>query len=64
MTHEDMIIARVADIDEDSARELLAQVFLEVSRVGSAADEEKAFNAIKMIYRRAVVLQGVSDLKR
>lgn len=64
MTHENSIIAKVKDMDEVTAKELLAQIFLNVSRANSTNyKSDKAFEDIRKIYSRNIVKPMVFDKK-
>lgn len=64
MTHEDMIIKRVAEMDEDLAKEVLAQIFLEISGTGSASDEAVAYKEIARLYRRHITIAAVRESRK
>lgn len=56
------ILNRVADMPEKVAKKILAEIFLEIRKVGvSGYTEKDAYKAIENIYRSEVVMFIMGD---
>ncbi|MEK4031019.1 hypothetical protein MKZ02_21085 [Pseudobacillus sp. FSL P4-0506] len=58
MTHQEKIVQVVAEMDEEKAKQILAEIFLNVDRVnGINYSQETCYQDIERLYKQEIVFE-------